>query len=213
MAKPGQTIEAPLAGLRVTFHETDVSSDGETLAFDYEIAPGKGHIRPHIHVGQVEHYEIISGYGVYSQNNQPEKVAQPGDIITNLPDQRHVNPWNRDGKEPLVIRVTAHPSLGVEYFFETWFGLVRDERYINREHAEMLLLQNLLTLTALPTQTYAADLPLSLQKAVFPMLASVARMRGYQDLYADYVDIDEARGAFSRAKPLKDEHLMPRKSS
>lgn len=207
MAKPGDLIEAPLAGLKIKFHETERSSNGHTLKFEYFIEPGKGFIRPHVHLNQVEHYEILSGTAVY-QHGGVERTAQAGDVITNEPGQAHINPWNRDGDEGLHLLVTAHPSLGVEYFFETWFGLVRDNRDLDPKTHEQSLFQNVLTISHIPTQTYAAALPRWFQAGLlYPALRQVARIRRYRVFYPAYTDVAEAEGSFAYQRALRPEDL------
>lgn len=206
MAQPGDVIEAPSAGLKMIFHQTDVSSNGHTLQFEYIQQPGKGFDRPHLHVGQVEHYELLSGEAMYAQNGV-EKIARAGDVITNLPAQPHINPWNRDGKEPLHLLITAHPSLGVEYYFEMWFGMVNAGRHLTSSGEAMNLFQNMVTVSGLPADTLAAGPPIPLQRIGLLGVIAIGRLRGYQPFYADIVDVAAAMQTNNNVKALRPEDL------
>ena len=45
MEYPGQTIENPVSGERITFRRTAAETNGELLAFDLELSRGRRRVR------------------------------------------------------------------------------------------------------------------------------------------------------------------------
>ena len=61
MAKPGEVLEVPELGLRITFRRTTAESGGEIL--EYEVSGrNRGFLRQeHVHPHQTERFEPLAG--------------------------------------------------------------------------------------------------------------------------------------------------------
>ena len=92
--------------------------------------------------------------------------------------------------------VELRPALNTEIFFETLYGLARDDR--TDENGVPNLLQQAVTLTGInKCEIYLAWPPIVVQKALLAALAPAGRMLGYKDHYPKYsaVEATEAEGA------------------
>src|SRR5438045_8422365 len=58
---PGQTVENPVTGERLTFRETARETGGEYVRFEALIAPGGTLASAHLHPSQSERFELSSG--------------------------------------------------------------------------------------------------------------------------------------------------------
>src|SRR5450432_757224 len=126
MAKPGQSIEAPIKGERIVWRTTGEETGGATVIFDQYIQPGGGYTGDHIHILQVERNEVISGVATYSINGVT-KTAQVGEHIDIPLKTIHQNPYNAsDATQELHLLREISPEMGIEIFFETTYGLARD---------------------------------------------------------------------------------------
>ena len=61
MLIPGQTLENPVTGERFTFTDTEASSNGELLGFDFALRVGGAVPIPHVHPVQTERFEVREG--------------------------------------------------------------------------------------------------------------------------------------------------------
>ena len=61
MIVPGQTVENPVTGERLTFRETARETGGEYVRFEALIAPGGTLASAHLHPYQSERFELFSG--------------------------------------------------------------------------------------------------------------------------------------------------------
>src|SRR5262249_37182691 len=103
MAKPGDVVEAPEIGLRAEFRATAESTGGEYLEVDV-IGRPKGFVRAaHVHPGQSERHEVISGAMKVAFNGQTH-ILRAGDSIEVPPGTPHTQLPVGDG--PGHIRVT-----------------------------------------------------------------------------------------------------------
>ncbi len=183
MAKSGDVLENPQAGERIVFRQTASETNGAFSLFDqYLLKPGAGYSPPHIHFKTDERFEILAGTAAYTIGQQ-DYTAHPGDVVEIPRRTLHRNPWNRDGGELHLLRTVTPPS-GAELFYETFYGLARDGRPLS-------LLQAALTSHYLDSQTYffEPNIPLPLQRIGIPVLAWLARLRGYRPFYPQYSEV------------------------
>src|SRR6478752_1143172 len=61
MIDPGQTIENPVTGERLTFHETSRSTGGEYVLVEAVVEAGGFVAAAHVHPKQSETFKLISG--------------------------------------------------------------------------------------------------------------------------------------------------------
>jgi mannose-6-phosphate isomerase-like protein (cupin superfamily)/uncharacterized protein YndB with AHSA1/START domain len=113
MVKPGDVVEVPAIGLRFEFRETAESTGGEYVEVDV-IGRPKGFIRaPHVHPGQTERHEVISGALKVGFGGRT-RILRAGEAIEVPPDTPHTQLPAGDG--PGHIRVTIRPARDIEGF-------------------------------------------------------------------------------------------------
>ena len=80
MAHPGQTLENPASGERITFRKTSAATRGELLAVDLELPAGRrvpgGQ---HIHPKQEERFEVVEGTMRFRMGRK--RVVVPGEVV------------------------------------------------------------------------------------------------------------------------------------
>ena len=89
MAYPGQTLENPASGERITFRQTAAEANGELLAVDLELPqdarmPGG----PHIHPLQEERFEVLKGTMRFRLRRE-RIIARPGTVVVVPPGIPH----------------------------------------------------------------------------------------------------------------------------
>ena len=125
--RPGEMIEAPTMGMRVTCHENGASSQGELLSFDLWMRGGATPPPMHIHPHQEERITVTSG-SVRSRSGGVDRVLSPGDTVVSPPGEPHtVGPA---GNEDVEMVAELRPALNYERFIERSFALDR-AGYIN----------------------------------------------------------------------------------
>ena len=116
--RPGETIEAPNMGMRVTCRE----SGGERLSFDLWMRGGATPPPMHVHPHQEERITVVSG-SVRSRSGTADRVLSPGDAVVSPPVEPHtVGPA---GNEDVEMVAELRPALSYEHFIERSFALDR----------------------------------------------------------------------------------------
>ena len=90
--------------------------------------------------------------------------------------------WWKGGSEEAHARVQFRPSLDIETFFETIFGLARDGKLDGKGSPGVL--QGVVLLKEY--DMYLAGPPMPVQRALFAVLARVGRLLGYEARYPRY---------------------------
>src|SRR5438034_6848353 len=80
MIAAGQTVENPVTGERLTFHETARETGGEYVRFEAVISPGGTLASAHVHPNQTERFEIVSG-ALTMRVGTRKLEAQAGDVV------------------------------------------------------------------------------------------------------------------------------------
>jgi mannose-6-phosphate isomerase-like protein (cupin superfamily) len=182
VAGSGETIENPVTGERITWLETASDSGGESLAFDLYLRAGASVSAEHRHVRQIEQFSVVAGSLRVTVDGR-ESDLQVGDELTVPAGTAHR--WRNVGDTGTQVRVALRPALDTETFFETFFGLARDEQ------------TNTNGIPGLPQIAVAyRDLgdscprvtrpPIAVQDAVFALVAPLGRMLGKRGVYARY---------------------------
>src|ERR1700754_2806782 len=103
MARPGETIENPVTGERITW-----SRVGETLEWD-DVWARPGHrAAPHVHPEMEERWEVVSGQAAFRIGGV-ERTADVGDVVVAPAGVVHEG-WNPTDDE-VHLRVTMTPAL------------------------------------------------------------------------------------------------------
>jgi mannose-6-phosphate isomerase-like protein (cupin superfamily) len=186
MARAGQTLESPIDGTRAIFYKTAVDTNGTLLEFEFFFKPhtGKGVEREHFHITFAERYEILAGVAAY-QLNGVEQQAQAGETVVIPANTPHLNPWNA-GLEELHVRqtITMNPPntkalQALENFIETLFTLARQGQ-VGKNGLPKNFLQTAMIFHSLQPDSYAAGIPIGVQRVLFGLLAGIGRLLGYR---------------------------------
>jgi mannose-6-phosphate isomerase-like protein (cupin superfamily) len=123
MIRAGDTIENPVTGERIVFHQTSRETNGEAVVFETFVKPDGFVAAAHVHPKQVERFEILSGT-VGLEVGGEEIVAGPGAKLT-VPMGTPHRFWNA-GDDELRFRCEVRPALEFERLLETMFALAAD---------------------------------------------------------------------------------------
>ena len=182
MVKIGTEIESPQTGERLIFRSTADSSNGQLFQAELIVKPGPYVVGSHIHPRQEERFVVLEGAYGY-RIGEATGVAQPGQTLTCPVGIAH-SQWNA-GDGILRIYYEHRPALtSAEIFFETQFGLSRDGKL--SADGGISLVQGAVLLEEVGDFILPASPPLLVQKAVFPLLAALGRVRGYRARYEEY---------------------------
>lgn len=182
MARPGETIENPVTGERITWIETAQSTGGELLAADLYIRPAAAVAAAHRHVRQEERFKVHSGTVRFEVAGEVRMVSQ-GDEVTVPIGVAHR--WWNAGQEEVRVRVEFRPALDTETFFETFFGLGRDGK-TNAKGIPGLLQIAVAVRDLGDSCPQLIKPPPPLQRGVFAVLAPVGRLVGRRAVYPKY---------------------------
>jgi mannose-6-phosphate isomerase-like protein (cupin superfamily) len=176
LAQTGDIYENPQSGTRLEILE--LSPD--RLRFERRYPSGTGRADPHVHLDFTQGWEVGSGTATIAVDGEARRL-QAGDGVEIAEGTRHQDPYN-EGTEPLVVRWTIEPVTEFVHGFLNAYAhlLGRDEL---NDQDEFPMLQLFVILRSTGAQSFAADLPVGLQRLTLPLLAAVGRMRGYRPSY------------------------------
>ena len=177
-----RVIENPINGERTTFLVTGEETNGEFAKIKDELPAGAAGPPLHYHLAYTETFEVLEGrldLCVGTRRNQ--LVLGSGDSA-HVPLKTPHTFWNSSG-EPVVFVTEIRPAMQFEKSIRTAFGLARDGK-VNKKGVptniwELALLYEL-------SESYIAGLPLFLQRAIFGVLAKIARRKGYDPEFSRY---------------------------
>jgi quercetin dioxygenase-like cupin family protein len=178
MARAGDVIKNPLTGERVVFHQTGQETNGELLRFEVIAAPSAIGPPEHVHPQETEFIEVLAGTLVARIAGEMKHFAA-GDVFS-IPAGTPHRWWNESGDEARVM-VEFRPAGRMDRFLETLFALAKDGKTDDRGVPNPLQM-------AVIAQEYfdtnhLARPPVVIQRALFAVLAPLARWRGFR---ADY---------------------------
>lgn len=163
-------------GTRVGITERDSSR----MSFERRYAPDTGKADPHYHLDFTQTWEALEGEGMIEVDGEQRAFAA-GDRVPLEPGTAHRDPWN-PGDGGLVVRGNFDPCTEfIEGYAEAWAHHFR-EGTVNGQD-EMPLLQILLIARVTGGRSYRAGVPRALQQLSLPLVAAIARMRGFRASY------------------------------
>jgi quercetin dioxygenase-like cupin family protein len=165
------------AGERITFAATVAGAAGERLEGENCVVSGAGPPM-HVHYLQEEVLTVRQGRMGYRRPGEPPRYAGPGETVAFAPGEAHTF-WNAGDAE---LRCTAHiePAHNVEYFLTEMFDTMQ------RHGGGRPGLLDLAFLATRYRSEYAMlEIPLAVQRLVFPVLLGVGRLLGRYRRYAD----------------------------
>jgi quercetin dioxygenase-like cupin family protein len=203
MAKAADTVsplighEFRLSGDRFSILESSRDTDDGSLRGDYFAPPG-AKVPEHVHLGQQESFEVVSGTLGVSVGGR-ELTLSPGQSVVAPPDVPHK--WWNSGDEEVHFLIGLRPALHMETVFETWFGLAQDRKTIG------WLPKNPLQLAVLAHEVggwfYYTGVPKPVWKALFAPVAALAfvgRLLGYRACYPEYSGPDGQAAPVMRSR-------------
>ena len=192
MAWSGKILQDPATGVQIKVVLTARESLGKRFEVEitYPVGTGKEGQRPHFHTVFDEQFEVIAGTAGYQVGGTEHKA--PAGARFSIPrNQPHLNPYNA-GQEVLRIRQWVElpqPDRRMleafEDFIETGFGLAAEGKRPD-------FLQTVVLFQALQPSSYAAGIPIPVQRVMFGGLAALGRMLGYQTRYARFASPEPA---------------------
>ncbi len=123
MVRRGDIVENPITGERITFLETSEDTNGELSRFEY-VLPPRFSIPEHVHPGQEERHEILSGT-LRGRMGGRERDFREGELAIGPPNVPHA--W-RNSSEDEALRIVSElrSALHLEALLEVGFALARD---------------------------------------------------------------------------------------
>ena len=194
MAKPGDVIEHPSSGARITFLETSGETNGELLRVEVVLPPGFS-MAEHVHPRQEERHEVLSGT-LRGRVGGRERDYGPGEQAVGPPGVPHA--WrNTSDREDLRMVSEHRPVSHMEHMLETGFAIARDFE-ADKRGALKNLLQAAVLLAEIKEDFYFTAAPLRALMAMFVTLAPIGRLLGYGTSYHE--DGDQAVAAGNEGK-------------
>ena len=133
MEYPGQVIENPISGERITFRRTAAETNGELLAFDLELQPDGAVPGKHVHPSQEERFTVVSGRMKFKKGLRTV-IAEAGDVVVVPPGTPHK--FENAGDRVAHVQVEVRPALKMEQLLRTAVRLAEQGRTHEERHAE-----------------------------------------------------------------------------
>ena len=171
MIQPGDVIENPVTGERITFVRTSAPPVCALAEMDLELSPAAFLAAEHIHQRQEESFEVLEGL-IRLRCRGEESVRGPGETVVVPAGSPHA--WAPDGDKGARVRITFTPGAGIEQFFDEFFRLGREERTDAKGMPSPFVTARL----GLTHEMYLAQppVPVPLQRAAFRVLAGAGRL-------------------------------------
>jgi mannose-6-phosphate isomerase-like protein (cupin superfamily) len=178
MIRTGQTIENPVTGEVLIFHQTSDDTDGEYVLVETVLRPGATVAAAHSHPYQSESFEVLEGTVGFKVGRKSVELG-PGAGVTVLPRTAHKF-WNA-GHGPARFTCEIRPAGAFEQLIETMFGLAADGKTSKKGMPNPLRL-------AVIARHHFDDvrlplIPHFLQRAALAMGAPIGKAFGYREVY------------------------------
>jgi quercetin dioxygenase-like cupin family protein len=175
MARPGDIIEHPAFGARVTFLETSEQTNGDLLRVEVVLPPGFS-MPEHVHPRQEERHEVLSGT-LRGRVGGQEWDYTAGERALGPPGVPHA--WRNPSDSEELRIVSEHRPVGyMEHMLEAGSAIARDFE-ADKKGALKHLLRAAVLLDEIKEDFYFTGAPMRVLMAVFVALAPVGRLRGY----------------------------------
>ncbi len=175
MAQPGDVIEHPSFGVRMTFLETSRETNGDLLRVEVVLPPGFS-MAEHAHPRQEERHEVLSGT-LGARVGGQEREYKVGERVVGPPGVPHA--WRNPSDHEDLRMVSEHrPVSHMEHMLETGFAIARDFD-ADKKGALKHLLRAAVLLDEIKEDFYFTGAPMRAVMAVFMALAPIGRLLGY----------------------------------
>src|SRR5215207_2375665 len=196
MAQPGDVIEHPSLGARLTFLETSAQTNGDLLRIEVVLPPGFS-MAEHVHPRQEERHQVLSST-LRARVGGQERDYKAGERVVGPPRVSHA--WrNPNDKEDLRIVSEHRPASHTEHMLETGFAIARDFE-ADKKGILKHLLRAAVLLDEIKEDFYFTGAPLRMLMAVFVALAPISRLLRYGPLGYREDDDQAAAGTSSEGR-------------
>ena len=181
MANAGDVLDMPQLGCRVQLIRTAADTGGELLEFDVLGRPRGFLVQPHVHVGQVERYEVMARTLKVVENGR-EHLLGPGETMEvpgGTPHRQLPGDKAQDGH----VRVQVRPAGTTQAFLERVAELCAAGQFNRFGFPRAVAGAQIVT--EFGDEGHAARPPLGVQKALARFVLRVA------GLMRPYVFVDE----------------------
>lgn len=174
MGQTEEEIHNPRTGQHMRFLQTDGDTDGALLRIESINPPTEVAEPAHIHPLQESRAEVLTGTLHFFVDGQERRLG-PGEAITIPAGTPHY--FLNDGEQDAVSIQEFRPALRTADFFKALFNLA--ERGELDESGMPSLLRLAILAPVFANEIRAVNPPWPVQRAVFALLAPIARLRGY----------------------------------
>jgi mannose-6-phosphate isomerase-like protein (cupin superfamily) len=186
MAHSGQVVTDPVTATRVVVLKTSAETGGKLLQFEETYPPGCGKEANalHLHLTFDERFEIVEGRAAYVVNGA-EQFAEAGATLVIPRGAAHLNPYNAGDTPMRLIHSIAldPPNVRTLESFENAFDTLSQlaqRGKLNQQRHPKSFLQFAVILQSLHPHSYAAGVPIPIQRAMFGFLGGLGRLLGYR---------------------------------
>lgn len=182
MSKAGDVFENPVTGERAVIRIGTEESRGELLIADLTIRPGGAVMGEHVHSAIEERFTVLAGEvgfrlsGAVSTAEAGVRLVVPAGVP---------HDWWNAGSADALVRVEVRPAARFEAMISNAFGFAQDGK-VDRKGMPGLLQLALFAREFEDVVRFTRP-PLWIQRTLFGLLAPLARWRGYQGSYPEYL--------------------------
>jgi quercetin dioxygenase-like cupin family protein len=202
MLRRGEVYENPMTGERAVVRVGTDETAGARLVVDLYVSPGGRVAAEHYHPTIVERFTVVRGRVGISLGGT-HTIAEPGASITVSPGVVH--DWWNAGPGEAQVTVEIEPAARFEAAIRNAFGLAQDGR-TNAKGMPSLLQLALFAREFDDVMRFPRPARI-VQRAMFGLLAPIARLCGYRGSYDEYL-----RRAPSAVVTIDDDRLPSRKA-
>jgi quercetin dioxygenase-like cupin family protein len=176
----GEVRENPITRERATIVELPHQNSDHRAVAELVARVGARVAGEHRHPGMVERFTVLDGELTVMRGGKTGILRQ-GETATIEPNVWH-DWWNATDRD-VRVRVEATPGERFIYMIESFFGLAR-AAYADRRG--MHFLETALWVREFNDVIVFCSPPLPVQRALFGVLAPIARWRGYRATYPQF---------------------------
>ena len=178
MLVAGQEWTSPdgLAAVRVI----EVSSERSVV--ERLLRPKSGKADAHVHRDWTQRFEVVEGEARVRVGKEAPRLLATGDTVEILPGVGHVDPWN-ESDAPTVTRNIVSP---VTPFVHVVFATLGEALAAGRLDPQdgLTFLQMAAALHEGHADSWGEQPPIAIQRVVIPVIAAIARARGFRPAQA-----------------------------